>query len=116
MSGGCRNLLEHVVAFDELAEGGVFAVEKARIPMADEELAAGGIGIAKDEVMAVGDNLNDLEMLEFAGTGVVMGNAEPSLHDIDGLHHTGTNDQDGVAIAIERFILNAEVSLERLGT
>ena len=45
-----------------------------------------------------------------------MGNAEPSLHDIDGLHHTGTNDQDGVAIAIERFILNAEVSLGRLGT
>src|SRR5678816_1279886 len=78
--------------------------------------AAAEIGIAKEEVMAVGDNLNDLEMLEFAGTGVVMGNAELSLHDIDGLYHTGTNDQDGVAIAIERFILNAEISLERLGT
>lgn len=70
--------------------------------------AAAELGISSDEVMAVGDNFNDLEMLEFAGTGVVMGNAEPSMHEIKGLHTTTTNDTDGVAIAIERFILNAE--------
>ena len=33
------------------------------------------LGLTRDEVMAVGDNFNDLEMLEFAGTPVVMGNA-----------------------------------------
>lgn len=68
--------------------------------------AAVELGVLRDEVMAVGDNLNDLEMLHYAGTGVVMENAEASLHEIEGLHATGTNDNDGVAVAIEKFILH----------
>lgn len=68
--------------------------------------AAAELGVLRDEVMAMGDNLNDLEMLHYAGTGVVMQNAEASLHEIDGLYATSTNDEDGVAIAIERFILH----------
>ena len=40
---------------------------------------AGTGGVAREEVMAVGDNLNDLEMLEFAGTAVVMGNASAAM-------------------------------------
>ncbi len=68
--------------------------------------AAAELGISREEVMAVGDNLNDLEMLAYAGIGVVMGNAEPALHDLEGLHPTGTSDDDGVAQAIERFILS----------
>jgi hydroxymethylpyrimidine pyrophosphatase-like HAD family hydrolase len=72
--------------------------------------AAAELAISREEVMAIGDNLNDLEMLSYAAIGVVMGNAEPSLHDLTGLHATSTNDEDGVALAIERFILqNAEV-------
>jgi Cof subfamily protein (haloacid dehalogenase superfamily) len=71
--------------------------------------AAAEFGVVREEVMAVGDNLNDLEMLHYAGTGVVMENAEPSLHEIRGLYATGTNDGDGVARAIERFIVQAEV-------
>jgi hydroxymethylpyrimidine pyrophosphatase-like HAD family hydrolase len=63
--------------------------------------------------MAVGDNLNDLEMLEFAGTGVLMGNAESSLHELAGLHTTMTNDADGVANAIERFILGDRITAEQ---
>ena len=66
---------------------------------------AAEFGISREGVMAVGDNLNDLEMLSYAGTGIVMKNAEPSLHEIEGLHATTTNDEDGVALAIERFIL-----------
>ena len=66
--------------------------------------AAAELGISREEVMAVGDNLNDLEMLHYAGIGVVMQNAEPKLHQIEGLHVTGTNDDDGVAQAIERFV------------
>ena len=76
--------------------------------------AAAELGLTSAEVMAVGDNLNDLEMLKFAGTGVVMGNAEPSLHDLDGLHPTTTNDADGVANAIERFILCDKLTAEPL--
>lgn len=64
-------------------------------------------GVAREEVMAIGDNFNDLEMLEFAGTGVVMGNAEAELRRDERFHPTASNDEDGVALAIERFILNA---------
>lgn len=61
-------------------------------------------GYARDEVMAVGDNLNDLEMLEFAGRPVVMGNAIPELCT-RGWAQTGSNDDAGVARAVETFIL-----------
>ena len=66
------------------------------------------MGISQNEVMAIGDNFNDLEMLRYAGTGVVMGNADLSLREAaDGLHTTAANDEDGVAEAIERFILDS---------
>ena len=60
------------------------------------------------EVMAIGDNFNDVEMLEFAGTAVVMGNADPSLLERDEFYTTDSNDEDGVAAAIDRFILSEE--------
>jgi Cof subfamily protein (haloacid dehalogenase superfamily) len=62
-------------------------------------------GLEREEVMAVGDNFNDLEMLEYAGTGVLMGNADPALGGRGRFHTTVTNDEDGVAVAIERFVL-----------
>lgn len=64
--------------------------------------------IAQDEVMSIGDNFNDLEMLEFAGTAVVMGNADPRLLERGEFYTTVSNDECGVAAAIERFILNEE--------
>lgn len=63
-------------------------------------------GLGRDELLAVGDNFNDVEMLEYAGTGVLMGNAAPALHANGRFHSTTTNDEDGVAAAIERFVLN----------
>jgi Cof subfamily protein (haloacid dehalogenase superfamily) len=63
-------------------------------------------GFAREDVMAVGDNLNDLEMLEFAGTAVVMGNAADGVKRARPFHITGTNDEGGLADAIRRFILN----------
>ncbi|MFN6964006.1 MAG: Cof-type HAD-IIB family hydrolase [Pyrinomonadaceae bacterium] len=65
-------------------------------------------GIDRHEIMAIGDNFNDLEMLEFAGTAVVMGNADPSLIERGEFYTTLSNDESGVATAIERFILNTE--------
>jgi Cof subfamily protein (haloacid dehalogenase superfamily) len=59
--------------------------------------------IRPDEVMAVGDNLNDLSMLEFAGCPVVMENAVPELL-ARGWPITGGNDAAGVAAAIESFV------------
>ena len=61
-------------------------------------------GIAREEILAIGDNHNDEEMLSFAGIPVVMENAVPELKT-RGWHVTHTNDDDGVAAAIERFAL-----------
>lgn len=61
-------------------------------------------GYAPSEVLAAGDNYNDLEMLAFAGVPVVMGNAVPGLLDA-GFHVTATHDDAGLARAIERFVL-----------
>jgi Cof subfamily protein (haloacid dehalogenase superfamily) len=66
-------------------------------------------GYAREEVMAIGDNLNDLEMLTFAGRPVVMGNSVAELRS-DGWHMTASNDEAGVALAIERFALGAKKS------
>jgi Cof subfamily protein (haloacid dehalogenase superfamily) len=65
---------------------------------------AGTRGVAREAVMAVGDNLNDLPMLEFAGTPVLMGNALDELKT-RGWAVTSTNDEAGVARAIETFVL-----------
>ena len=61
-------------------------------------------GLAREEVMAIGDNHNDLEMLSFAGIPVVMGNCVPELRNF-GWHETASNDDNGVAAAIEQFAL-----------
>ncbi|HTZ47954.1 MAG TPA: Cof-type HAD-IIB family hydrolase [Verrucomicrobiae bacterium] len=60
--------------------------------------------ISPQEILAIGDNHNDLEMLSFAGTAVVMDNCVPELKE-RGWHVTRSNDEDGVAAAIERFAL-----------
>jgi len=65
---------------------------------------ATGRGLRRDEVMAIGDNINDLEMLEFAGTPVVMGNACEELK-MRGWSVTASNDECGFARAVEAFIL-----------
>ena len=68
------------------------------------ESCARSLGLGREQVMAVGDNFNDLEMLEFAGTPVVMDNAVEALKT-RGFHQTGGQDEAGVAQAIHRFVL-----------
>ena len=65
---------------------------------------AAQLGLTREEVMAIGDNYNDVEMLEFAGTPVVMGNAHEDLK-CRGWHVTGDQDECGLAAAIRRFAL-----------
>jgi len=60
-------------------------------------------GIARHEIMAVGDNWNDREMLEYAGLPIVMGNAVPELKSL-GWEVTLSNDDCGVADAIRRHV------------
>lgn len=66
-------------------------------------------GLRREEILAIGDNHNDLEMLRFAGIPVVMQNSVPELKAF-GWHETHSNDESGVAAAIERFALRGAKS------
>lgn len=60
-------------------------------------------GISREQIMAIGDNYNDLEMLEFAGLAFVMGNASEELKQ-NGWRVTGSNAENGVAQALEKIL------------
>ena len=65
------------------------------------------LNISQEEVMACGDGLNDIPMLEYAGLGIAMKNAYPeTLEKADDISPY-TNDECGVAWAIEKFILDS---------
>ena len=66
---------------------------------------ADSLGIDRKDVMCIGDAGNDLHMIQYAGMGVAMGNAFEEIKEIAD-YITGTNDEDGVAQAIEKFCLN----------
>jgi Cof subfamily protein (haloacid dehalogenase superfamily) len=64
-------------------------------------------GLERDQIMAIGDNLNDLEMLEYAGRAVVMANASDEILALarrQGWEITASNDDDGVAQAVEEVL------------
>ncbi len=61
-------------------------------------------GISREEMIAVGDQTNDLPMIEYAGLGVAMGNAVEKVKEAAN-YITSTNEEDGVAKVIEKFIL-----------
>ena len=63
------------------------------------------LGIKKEEVMAIGDNANDREMVENAGLGVAMGNSMLQANKIGDIF-VGDNNQNGVAEAINKYIDN----------
>jgi Cof subfamily protein (haloacid dehalogenase superfamily) len=60
-------------------------------------------GIAREQIMAIGDNYNDREMLEYAGVPVIMGNASLELRQ-SGWRVTASNAESGVAVAIEELL------------
>ena len=67
---------------------------------------AQSLGIARQEVMALGDSGNDISMVEWAGLGVAIGNAIPEVKAVAGVI-APPQDQDGAAWAIERYALGA---------
>lgn len=70
------------------------------------DLLAKKLGIKREEVICVGDADNDRHMIEYAGLGVAMGNATDSIKEIAD-YVTYSNNEDGVAHVIDKFILNA---------
>ena len=59
-------------------------------------------GIESEHVLAFGDNVNDVEMLEFAGLGVAMDNGSPEAHAVAD-RITASNDEDGIAVVLEEL-------------
>jgi Cof subfamily protein (haloacid dehalogenase superfamily) len=77
-----------------------------------ERLAA-RLGIDRKETMAIGDNWNDLEMLEWAGQAILMGNAADALKTrakLRGWKQAPPNDQDGVAVVLEAEVARLAAS------
>lgn len=71
-------------------------------------------GLLRESVLAIGDHRNDLEMIEAAGFGVAMGDAPPAVQDAaDAV--TVTADDDGVALALERYVLQQSVAENHIG-
>ncbi len=68
------------------------------------ENLASSLGIKKEEIIAIGDNINDAEMVKNAGLGVMMGNSAPYIKEIADVI-VADNDNDGVAEAIEKYII-----------
>ncbi len=80
-----------------------FVDKKASKAIAMDRLGA-HFGVQQGEMIAVGDGLNDLSMIEYAGLGVAMANAEePVKEKAD--YITLSNDEDGVAHVITKFVL-----------
>ncbi len=68
------------------------------------DLLAKKLGIEQSEVMAIGDEENDVSMIEYAGMGVVMANGNERVKKL-AQFVTKSNEEDGVAYAVEKFVL-----------
>ena len=77
-----------------------FFIEAVPLGVAKEEM-----GLTRDNLMACGDGLNDRSMIRYAGVGVAMQNAEPPVKEAADYVTEADNNHDGVAEAIEKFIL-----------
>ena len=75
------------------------------------------LGVTREEVIAVGDGVCDVTMLQLAGMGVAMGHSQDSVK-VCADYVTASNEEDGVALAVEKLILAevraAEVPLDLL--
>ena len=74
------------------------------------EFLANLLNINREEIIAFGDNYNDVSMIEFVGTGVAMGNAEEDVKNIAN-YVTDTNSESGVAKAIDKLVFEKSFSI-----
>ncbi len=99
--GAAASLERTEYAATNLALVDVLGAEASKGAALRSVAAAAGVPMAS--TLAIGDNWNDLSMLRAAGTGVLMANAEAGLRGL-GFETTGSNDDQGVAAALDRFL------------
>jgi HAD superfamily hydrolase (TIGR01484 family) len=86
--------------FEELAVTSIDATKKNALARLCADL-----NVSRSRVMAVGDSRNDVPMLRWSAIGVAMANALPEVRNAVS-HVTASNDEDGVAAAIDQFVLS----------
>jgi hydroxymethylpyrimidine pyrophosphatase-like HAD family hydrolase len=68
------------------------------------------LGVAREDVLAIGDSMNDEAMIRWAGVGVAMVNGDERIKAVADLVSERTNDDDGVADVIEKYVLPKNVA------
>ncbi len=104
----CAAAKEQFAGQIDLYPSSPFFIEAVPLGVAkDASLAAllDRMGLTRDNLMACGDGLNDRSMIEYAGVGVAMQNAEQPVKAAADYVTTADNNHDGVAEAVEKFIL-----------
>ncbi|GAC1613779.1 MAG: Cof-type HAD-IIB family hydrolase [Ktedonobacteraceae bacterium] len=108
MLRGQRRELEHIFAGKLYVTQSSFDILEFLHPNVSKgnalSVIAAELGIGPEEVMAIGDNHNDIGMMRFAGLGVAMGNAHDEIKEAADFV-TLSNAEEGVALAIEKLIL-----------
>jgi Cof subfamily protein (haloacid dehalogenase superfamily) len=97
MSGQVNFTFSHVASLLEVLPPGASKGRGVKLALQD-------LGIAPEHLLAIGDGENDIEMVKLAGVGVAVANAAPLLKAA-APYQVASNDADGVAEAIERFVL-----------
>ncbi len=92
------------ICFQRWSPLGVDVVSKGCDKAKGIEFFSNLYGLKKEETMAIGDSLNDMKMIQFAGIGVAMGNAVDSVKDVADFV-TKDIDEDGIEFALRHFSL-----------
>lgn len=66
------------------------------------------VGLTRENAICCGDGFNDISMIQYAGMGVAMGNAQPAVKEVAD-YITESNDEDGLVSVIDKFIMKEEV-------
>ena len=64
------------------------------------------MGIKREEIAAIGDQYNDIDLIEYAGLGIAVANAEDALKEKADIVTIANNNEDAVSEAIESYLLN----------
>lgn len=103
---GLKQELQHMPQL-EIVDSSKYNIEITRQGVSKGKavaVLAAHYGLQQEEIITIGDSENDVSMLEYAGLGIAMGNAPDRVKRKAG-YVTGSNDEDGVAQAISKFIL-----------
>ena len=103
---GLKHELQHMPQL-EIVDSSKYNIEITRQGVSKGKavaVLAAHYGLQQEEIITIGDSENDVSMIEYAGLGIAMGNAPDQVKRKAG-YVTGTNDEDGVAQAIRKFIL-----------